>query len=233
MHVLGIFVKQPIPGLVKTRLAAKLDIDSAARLYAAFIDDLSNRFRAIGDRRVLCYAPHDESAKVFFRNVAAEDFGIWPQPETSLGDRMAEFFSESFSTGAERVVVIGSDSPTLPVDLVMQAFDRLESHDCVLGPATDGGYYLIGQSRQTWPIFDGVDWSSRQVLQQTVARITKSGAKLALLTPWYDVDTADDLELLRGHLQAMHAANIPIAVPCTESCLENLLSRKRHTKLLN
>jgi hypothetical protein len=222
MNVLGIFVKHPIPGLVKTRLAAKLGIDGAAKLYAAFINDLSNRFREIGDRRVLCYAPNDESAQEYFRNLAGEDFGLWPQPETSLGDRMARFFSVSFVANAQRVVVIGSDSPTLPADLVTQAFDRLKSHDCVLGPATDGGYYLIGQSRRTWPIFDGIDWSSRRVLQQTVARVAESGAGLALLTPWYDVDTADDLELLRGHLQAMHAADIPVVAPCTESCLENL-----------
>jgi glycosyltransferase A (GT-A) superfamily protein (DUF2064 family) len=104
------------------------------------------------------------------------------------------------------VVAIGSDSPTLPVEFVADAFHRLEHLDCVLGPATDGGYYLIGLRAEQGGLFDGIEWGTPRVIAQTVARAQKSALSLALLPPWYDVDDAADLELLCGHLAALSAA---------------------------
>lgn len=225
MNVLGMFVKQPLAGHVKTRLAAELGKEGASALYAAFVADLAERLRAIGDRRLLCFAPDDDAARQYFRNLAGDDYELWPQPETLLGERMHRFFDECFDASAERVVVIGSDSPTLPAGLLVEAFHLLAENDCVLGPASDGGYYLIGLSRRCRPLFDNVDWSSPRVLDQTVSRIEQTDAKLAVLTPWYDVDTADDLHLLRGHLRALRVAGAPIALPRTESCL----SRQFHS----
>lgn len=221
MHtVLGIFLKQPCPGRVKTRLAADLGANPAAELYAAFQADLVDRFREFGSRRVLCFSPDHPTSAAFFSDLAGENYGLWPQPPGELGDRLAAFFNEEFAHGAERVVVIGSDSPTLPVDFVGRAFEQLTTHDVVLGPATDGGYYLVGQGRAAHPLFHNVNWSSSRVLEQTIAHVEASRLNLALLSPWYDVDTIDDLDLLRGHIAALRCAGLSEPLKRTEPLLE-------------
>ena len=219
MNAFGLFVKQPVPGRVKTRLAAGLGADRAAELYTAFVTDLADRFRTTADRRTLGFTPNDTPAREYFNHIAQTDFTLWPQPDVSLGERIQAFFEEQFATGAERVVLIGSDSPSLPVAIVEDAFEQLAKADVVLGPATDGGYYLIGQrkligqSKASRPIFDDIDWSESRVLTQTVERVAACHATLALLTPWYDIDTQDDLTLLQGHLAAMQHAGTPLDLP--------------------
>lgn len=208
MTTFGLFVKHPMPGRVKTRLAAELGTVRAAEVYGAFIEELVERFRATAERRVLCYSPATEEAQAHFTRIGGGDYVLWPQPEADLGLRMASFFADHLRGEEDRVVLIGSDSPTLPREFVDRAFAMLEHTDCVIGPATDGGYYLIGQRETCWPIFDGVDWSTSRVLAQTVERVSKSGARLELLPPWYDVDTADDWQFLMKHLRAMRAAGI-------------------------
>jgi hypothetical protein len=215
LNILGLFVKQPVPGRVKTRLAAEIGAERAAELSAAFIADLVARFRTAADRRVLCYAPATEEARRHFESIAGTDFELWPQPETNLGERLARCFALHLRQSDDRVVVIGSDSPTLPLEHVERAFELLGDADCVLGPATDGGYYLVGQRGRCRPIFDAIDWSTPRVLEQTVTRIADCGASLALLPPWYDVDTPDDLRLLAGHLRALQAAGGPLPIETT------------------
>lgn len=213
MDILGLFAKQPISGHVKTRLAADIGQQSAAEIYELFVNVLIDRFRQIGQQRFLCHSPNNADAANFFREQTRSDYQIWGQPELPFGERLASFFDHAFSQGAEHVVVIGSDSPTLPATLVEEAFQQLENHDVVLGPATDGGYYLIGQSSATFSdrngaaIFDDINWSESHVLEQTIHQIAGCGATLALLPPWYDVDSFDDLQSLRGHLSAMWYAD--------------------------
>src|SRR5262245_60573232 len=129
MNVLGIFVKRPEPGQVKTRLAAALGEESACKVYTAFVVDLAERFRAFADRRILCYAPNNDEARWYFGQLACGSFKIWPQPEASLGKRMERFFVEQFAAGRKRVIVIGSDSPTLPTEYVERALQLLDDHD--------------------------------------------------------------------------------------------------------
>ena len=100
-----------------------------------------------------------------------------------------------------------------------QAFSLLQEHDCVLGPATDGGYYLVGQQSPGHPIFTSIEWSRAGVLHQTAERIAACHARLALLSPWYDVDTLDDLTVLRGHLRALHQAGVLVRLNATETIL--------------
>jgi hypothetical protein len=213
MNVFGLFVKRPIPGRVKTRLAADLGAERAAELYAAFTSDLVDRFRTLADRRVLGFAPDDTAAREHFDQLAQYEFELWPQPDVSLGERMQAFFESQFAAGAERVVLIGSDSPSLPVAIVEEAFARLAETDVVLGPATDGGYYLVGQRKTCHAIFEEIDWSESAVLSQTVERIAACKATLSLLTPWYDIDTTDDLAILQGHLAAMEQAGMVVDLP--------------------
>src|SRR5262249_27123228 len=122
-----------------------------------------------------------------------------------------------FERGARQVVVVGTDSPTVPLDHVRGAFKCLESTDVVLGPATDGGYYLIGSSRPVPLIFTHIRWSASEGLRPTIARVGSLSLKLALLPPWYDVDTLDDWRMLRGHLAAMRHAGLDPLAPHTEA----------------
>jgi rSAM/selenodomain-associated transferase 1 len=205
--VFGIFVKEPVAGRVKTRLAADLGehgAELAASLYRAFQSDLVDRFRDRFDERVLGYGP--ASADGFFEFLSAGDYRLWPQPDVDLGNRMVAFFKTAFANGAGRVVLIGSDSPTLPVSLLDDAFESLLANDLVLGPATDGGYVLIGQSQCFRPVFEGIRWSTNSVLAQTVLAAQSQSLSVELLNPWYDIDTAEDLRMLEGHIRAMDVA---------------------------
>ena len=167
---LGIFVKQPIPRRVKTRLAATIGNQFAADLYTAFQRDVVERFRDTGHRRILGYSPNDSSAAAYFQSMAVDDFDLWPQPELPLGGRIAAFFDAAFESGAARVVLIGSDSPSLPAAIVEDAIRMLADVDCVIGPATDGGYYLIGLRKITWQVRTRAsDLSETQLVPDTSA----------------------------------------------------------------
>lgn len=203
MRTLGLFVKNPRPGEVKTRLAAGLGDDRAAAIYAAFLVDLIERFRTTGDERLLCITPADTACQQYFGAVSGDCYGLWPQPDGCLGGRMASFFQERLRSPADSVVLIGSDSPTLPREFVDRAFDLLEHSDCVFGPATDGGYYLVGQRARFRDLFADIAFSKGDVLRHTVQRVIALGASMALLPPWYDVDDVFDWEMLKGHLHAL------------------------------
>lgn len=223
MTTFGMFVKAPEPGRVKTRLAAAIGDSPSAALYRGFLTDLMQRFRLTGSRRVLAYSPAAAASQEFFAHESAGSYELWPQPEADLGTRMRRFF-ESF--GPDPVVLIGSDSPTLPVGFPSVAFAMLKHADVVLGPATDGGLYLIGlnQQRRTWPIFDGVDWSTSKVLDQVMRRLVESDARVEVLPPWYDIDEPADLQFLRGHLSAIGCSQEAAAydAPATRAALELL-----------
>lgn len=215
--VLGVFAKRPDPGRVKTRLAAATSPEWAARVAEAFLRDGLDRLAAIGVRRVLAHAPVDANA--YFADVVQGRFALRPQVEGDLGRRMAAFFSGQFDDGAVKVVLVGTDSPTLPLAIVHQAFGELDRADVVLGPAGDGGYYLVGCQRALPPIFDGIAWGTAAVLGETIARLANSPARLALLPPWYDVDTLEDWHMLRGHLAALRRAGTDPGLPRIESLL--------------
>lgn len=203
-RTLGLFAKLPEPGLVKTRLAASTSPAWAAQVAAAFLADTVELLAHVEARRVLAFAPAD--AHDFFAAMVGDRFELTPQSDGDLGRRMAMFFAVQLQGGTHAVVLLGTDSPTLPIAHVHQAFDALESADVVLGPATDGGYYLIGCAGHVPPIFDDIAWSGPRVLAQTTTRLAEAGLRLALLPPWYDVDTLDDWQMLRGHLAALTLA---------------------------
>src|SRR5262249_8525270 len=136
-----------------------------------------------------------------------------------LGARLAGFVADEIRAGADSVVLVGTDSPTLPVAFVERAFQELDRSNVVLGPATDGGYYLVGCARRVPPIFDGVTCGGPHVLAERVARLAGPSWRLAVLPPWYDVDTLDDWRMLRGHLAALRRAGIDPGVPHTEDLL--------------
>jgi rSAM/selenodomain-associated transferase 1 len=212
---LGLFAKEPRPGQVKSRLAADASPEWAAAVAAAFLRDLVERLAAVDARRVLVYAPPESEAA--FAGLARRSFALCPQAEGDLGRRMARFVEDELRGGAERIVLLGADSPTVPLAYVEQAFHELAQADVVLGPATDGGYYLLGCTRRLPPLFEGISWGGTRVLFDTVARLRDASWKLALLPPWYDVDTLDDWWALRGHLAALRRAGLDPDVPHTEA----------------
>jgi uncharacterized protein len=189
--LLLVFVKAPRPGFVKTRLAAAIGPVHAAAVY-----------RAMAERTLRETAPRGEYGRVVFFDPpdAHADIETWlptetcrPQSSGDLGTRMASAFQWAFDGGADRVVLIGSDVPALSGDDVSSAFDALTRHDLVLGPAFDGGYYLIGLRRPAPALFDGITWSTPAVLGQTLERAESVGLQAASLLARGDVDTVDDL----------------------------------------
>jgi rSAM/selenodomain-associated transferase 1 len=215
MHVLGVFAKQPLAGAVKTRLAAATSPAWAAQVAAALLADTLQRAATVPVERVIAFAPAD--AADWFAQAAQGRFTLQAQTGGDLGQRLRSFFEAQQRRGADGTVVIGTDSPTLPVEFIEQAFRQLESADVVLGPAPDGGYYLIGCGPRLPPVFDGVEWSSTRVLGETVRRLDDPSWRLALLPPWYDVDTLADWQMLCGHLAALRRASIDPGVPHTEA----------------
>jgi uncharacterized protein len=212
--VLGVFAKEPVPGQVKTRLAACTSPEWAAEVAAAFLSDLIERFATIADQRFLVFAPNE--ARAAFEELGKSRYCLEPQTEGNLGRRMAGFIDNRLRDGAKRIVLLGADSPTVPTAFVDEGFEQLKQSDVVLGPALDGGYYLLGCARRLPPIFDGIAWGGHSVLAETVARLTDPSWRVALLPPWYDVDNLDDWQMLRGHLLAMRRAGIDAEAPHTE-----------------
>jgi uncharacterized protein len=137
----------------------------------------------------------DEVAALFDSQVVT----LIAQQGTDLGSRMHAAINDRLAAGATHVVLIGSDLPNLPPAHVEAAFVELEAgRDLVLGPAEDGGYYLIGMRRPQPAIFSGIDWGTPGVLKQTLAAAARAGLDVALIEPWYDVDQPDDLRRARS-----------------------------------
>lgn len=224
-RVLGLFAKQPLAGAVKTRLAAATSAEWAARVAAAFLGDTVERLAGIEARRVLAFDP--AAGQAYFAEVVGHRYELVSQGTGDLGERMARFFASQLAAAARSTVLVGTDSPTLPLHFVQQAFRELERADLVLGPATDGGYYLVGCGPRLPPTFDGIAWSKPNVLADTVARLTDPTWRLALLPPWYDVDTLEDWQMLCGHLAALERSGIDPGLPQTKALIEADAGAKR------
>jgi len=199
---LVVFAKAPTPGRVKTRLVPPLTPARAARLHRAFIEDTLSRVAARpwpwpGPRYLAC-APATGDP---FLIECARRYGADPiaQGPGDLGARMRRVVQALLKRHAA-VVVIGSDSPTLPPMYLDRACAALRSVDLVFGPSDDGGYYLVGQRCLEPDLFRDIPWGTADVLEATLARLDPR--RVALLPPWYDVDRPDDLERLRRELDA-------------------------------
>jgi hypothetical protein len=188
-----IFAKAPIPGQVKTRLCPPLSPDEAASLHGSIVLDMLERSRSLPsmDRFVACFPSPDH---VFFK-ILEERHGVrlLAQAGEDLGARMAGALDDVFARGYRRALVIGTDLPTLPGSVFGEAFRLLDAHDLVLGPARDGGYYLIGLRKPAPELFAGIPWSTDRVLALTQSKASAAGLKTALLPVRRDVDTLDDL----------------------------------------
>ena len=204
-----VFAKAPEPGRVKTRLL--LPPETAAALHAAFVRDVVARHQRPG-RRVTVWRAGAQDHPLW----AGLDARLANQVGADLGERMAHAFAAELE-GDARVVIIGTDSPTLPPRLVDEAFALLDEVPVVVGPACDGGYYLLGARGAVPPCFEGLAWGGDQVLLDTLDALAELPHRL--LDFWYDVDRPADLALLRRHLRALPPTERPKR---TEQILETL-----------
>lgn len=198
---LVIFAKAPIAGQVKTRLCPPLTHDEAATLHGSFVLDMLERTKVAAAKlklpidRYLACAP--ASSLVFFQIMEErQSVNLIDQVGDDLGARMQQAFETLFAKGYQRVFIVGTDIPSLPLDYYAQALALLDTHDVVLGPALDGGYYLIGLTQPRPELFTGIAWSTDHVLAATQEKAAGLGLKTALLPSWRDVDTIDDLKAL-------------------------------------
>lgn len=191
-----VFVKYPADGRVKTRLAAELDSTVAVDLYRCFVLDTLLTLQELEMPFKICYSP--DSPKEKLRKWLGEQYSYLPQFGDDLGERMNNAFLQAFKDNFSRVIIIGSDSPDLPTDFLEQAFCALESHDAVLGPTSDGGYYLIGFTKSAFlpRAFESISWSSNSVFRRTIDILKQHDRNVYLLPQWHDVDTLADIKPL-------------------------------------
>lgn len=191
-HVL-LFVRAPELGRVKTRLEKEMDGVTVLALYRCFVEDIIKTLTTGGCDITVCFTPsHKESA---MRKWLGPSVHVQAQTGRDLGEKMCNAFSDVFATDVGRAVLIGSDIPDLDIGIIHEAFTILENEDMAIGPAEDGGYYLIGFQKEVFDgdVFTGIDWGTGAVFQKTQQQIHDAGLKDHVLPIWQDIDTFEDL----------------------------------------
>ena len=196
-----LFIKSPEKGKVKSRLAKAIGEAAALDVFKCLARKTLEKLKDGKYLFRLYFYPHDSGAII--KKWLGDTYYYAPQHGRDLGERMRSAFVETFSDGVEKVLLIGSDIPDLSISLINEAFNALDTSDAVIGPAHDGGYYLIGFNRASFlpDIFQGIVWSTDSVFYQTMKVFEKSGLSVHVLTVLRDVDTFDDLlSLFKGGL---------------------------------
>ena len=186
-----VFGREPIPGEVKSRLAGGMGANAAAQVYGAILEHTLEVGRDRGARVVLSLAELPSGFWSLDQDVVVE-----VQRGDDLGERMADAFTRRFAEGERRVVIVGSDCPWLRGTHIAKASAKLGGADVLLGPATDGGYWLVAQRPPGLAIFSDIPWSSPETLGDTRKRIRALGGTWLELEELVDIDTVDDLELV-------------------------------------
>jgi rSAM/selenodomain-associated transferase 1 len=192
--VLAVFVKEPRPGKVKSRLAAILGPEAAAAVYRAIAEEVVRRTAPPRDAydRVIVFDP-PEAGDAVGDWLGVEAPVLVPQVSGDIGLRMDQAFGELFARGARRVALVGTDVPALAFEDVREALESLDGHDVAIGPATDGGYYLIALKRPQPELFRGIRWSGPDVVAETLERASRADLGVSVLRTMGDVDTVEDL----------------------------------------
>ncbi len=201
---LAVMVKPPLPGTVKTRLMPPLAPAEAAGLYRAFIADIFTTLEGLEAPAAgldLFAAAAPPAAPADFQGLVPSGAGFFLQQGYGLGERILSVFKGLEERGYARALVMGSDSPDMPSRLIGEACAALSDPgaDVVIGPAEDGGYYLIGASLpMEEALFRDIPWSGPAVLEKTIERAREAGLALRLLETWHDIDRPEDLAFLLG-----------------------------------
>jgi hypothetical protein len=195
-----VFGREPRPGQVKTRLIPALGWQGAARLYRALLEQTLDVGRQVGVDRYSLWLDVDSPESAIRRLAESLGFAVRAQSGETLGERMAYAFADALPTPG-RAVLIGSDCPGYSTDYLERAFTELDQHDAVLGPATDGGYVLIGIRQPDASVFNDIDWSTDRVIEQTRSRLRGLGWRWSELTALRDIDEPQDLRHLQANLK--------------------------------
>src|SRR5215213_6350042 len=193
-----VFARLPEPGRVKTRLAAEIGAERALAVYEAMLRDLiASIGSAAPEMEIEFLWPPTPNANGDALRRAFAHHAVAMQTGSTLGDRLAMAFSERFFFHrTQKIIAIGVDDPLLPRELIDHAFALLDSCEYVIGPAEDGGYYLLGCRAMSFEpsVFQDIAWGTSSVLSTTIGRIATTGRTMALLPERFDIDTAEDLE---------------------------------------
>ena len=189
-----LFVRAPEKGKVKTRLARDLGEARALELYIQFAESVLGAAKKSGAGIRISFCPADRQAMV--ESWLGKDLSYFAQEGEDLGERMAHGLARAFDAGAQKAVLVGSDIPGIHSAHFIEAFDLLDTNDMVIGPSLDGGYWLIGFTRQgfTPEVFRGIQWSTATVFSDTLELARKAGLSWGRLEALNDIDTAQDLE---------------------------------------
>ncbi len=190
--VYGVLLRYPEPGIVKSRLSKGIGEERAAEIYREMAEGVLRRTRPQEDgyERIIFFSPPDGREKVE-EWIPGERLA--PQSGEDIGRIMDNAFMEMFASGAEKAILTGTDIPELDRSIVSQGFSELERSDVVIGPAKDGGYYLIGLKSAQPALFRGISWGTGMVLQKTLSRIRKSNLTFCLMRELCDLDRVEDL----------------------------------------
>jgi len=201
---IGIMCKAPQPGRSKTRLAANVGAEGAAKLSECFLRDVACAIESLppglGRKGYGVYAPAGTEAEL--RRLFPPTFGLLLQVDAEFGNVLHGAMRDLLAMGHDCVILVNGDSPTLPPTLLAAAVEALrqDGDRMVLGPASDGGYYLIGLKHPHRRLFEEIAWGTDVVFRQTLERAEESGLEFVTLPEWYDVDDAETFGWLRGEL---------------------------------
>ncbi len=215
-----VFAREPIPGTTKTRLIPRLGAHNAAALAHAFTLDALTKAKQTRSRLIIAAsASGDVTRNTYFRALARRfDASLIDQGSGSLGMRMRRAIEPFCADGA---LLIGTDTPSLPLQLLMNNLELLRCNRLVFGPSLDGGYYALGIRGELPDIFHGIQWGGARVLTDSIARLQNSLTRFALAPSWYDIDRWSDLLLLTEHLRIMRPAALN-PCPATMRLLQKL-----------
>jgi rSAM/selenodomain-associated transferase 1 len=228
---LAIMTKAPLAGAVKTRLTPPLTPEEAAALNACFLCDLARTISEVGGgtQGIACYTP--VGAEGSYSDILPPEFQLIAQRPEQLSGRLIAATEDLLSVGFRSVCLINSDSPTVPASSFAEAAKILArpGQKLVLGPADDGGYYLIGLKDLHRRIFEGIDWSTRHVLEQTLTRAAELRLEVHLLPTGYDVD--DHATLCRLCRDLLGSNETGAAAPATKEFLRTMAARENLERL--
>jgi uncharacterized protein len=212
---IAVMAKASTPGLTKTRLVPPLRFEEAAAFNTAFLQDVAANLMAAGRQAeitgYMAFGPPGSEA--FFERTLGRDIGLISAWQSNFGDCLLLTIEAMLARGHSAAVVLNSDSPTLPTSLLVETAEVLaRPGDCaVLGPSTDGGYYLLGLKRAHRRMFEDITWSTERVAEQTLERAREIGLDVHMLPPWYDVDDLQSLRMLHEEIRGRGT------VPCAHS----------------
>jgi len=196
-QALLIFTKNLIYGKVKTRLAATVGSDKALSVYQQLIQHTVAITHYLPVEKFVFYSDYMEEQDVWNAEVYKKQL----QRGSDLGERMCLAFAHAFNAGNERAVIIGTDCMEISSAIIMNAFVYLNQYDIAIGPAKDGGYYLLAMKQLHYQLFKSIGWSTDEVLAQTLAICERLNLSVFLLPELSDIDDEKDLIKLQGHLQ--------------------------------